>query len=81
MEYIWLFIGSYVVAFILWFIYMSQKMGRMAKQLSSNGLSQDDIDEFYKRMGGASLITLVWSTFFSGSLLGCLVALIYWLIK
>lgn len=81
MEYLWLFMGSYVVAFISWFIYMSQKMGRMAKQLKSNGLSQIEIDEFYKRMGGTNLITLVWSTLFSGSVLGCLVALIYWALK
>lgn len=77
--YISIFIASYVIAFILWFIYMSQKMGRMAKQLRSKGLEQSEIDDFYRNMGGSSLITLAWSTVFSGSLLGCILSLLYWL--
>lgn len=76
--YLWIFLGSYIAAFCFWFFHMSQKMGAFTEQLRFKGLEEAEIKEFYRSMGGMTLVTLIWSTVFTGSIIGGIISLIYW---
>ena len=80
MPYLWIFLSSYILVFFGSLYFLSQKMAYTANQMKSTGMPQAQIDEFYKSMGMPTLVTLVWSTFFIGSMLGGVSSLIYWLV-
>lgn len=80
MPYLWIFLSSYILVFVGVFYFLSQKMAQAANQMKATGVPQAQIDEYYRSMVIPTLVTLLWSTFFTGSMLGGVSALIYWLV-
>lgn len=81
MPYLWIFIGCYSVVFCGTFLYMSRTVARTQAVMKANGISQQEINAFYRSMGAKTLLVLLWSTFFTGSLLGILGSFTYWLLR
>jgi len=77
MSYLWIFLGSYAIAFVLWLLHMSRKLGSATAQLRASGIGEAEIDQLRRRMAPGTALTLIWSTFFTGSLIGAVVSLAY----
>jgi hypothetical protein len=77
MAYWWIFGLSYAGACALWLFYMMNKQAAMIRVMMNNGLGESELDAFRREIFSKTLVTLVWSTFFTGSLLGAVVSGIY----
>lgn len=80
MPYVWIFAGSYLCVFFSVFYFMSRKIARAAEGMRDMGMEQDRIDDFYRTMGGRSVLALLWATLLTGSILGTVGSAIYWLV-
>lgn len=80
MAYVWIFGLCYAGAFVSWLWYMMNKQAGMVRVMMRQGIPESELDAFRKEMFPKTAIVLTWSTFFTGSVIGAVVAGIYALV-
>ena len=81
MAYLWIFVGCYLVAFVLVVSDFSRKNAIAAARLREIGASAEHVSTFHKTVTTRSVMLLGWATFVFGSVAGGVVSLIYWLVS
>ncbi|MCG6540205.1 hypothetical protein MCB86_08970 [Pseudomonas sp. KSR10] len=76
--YIWIFLASYLAAFLVGFFVLSQRVRAEANHMIERGLDAGMIDDFYAAMGRPTLVAVVRITAVSGTLLGAVGSLVAW---
>lgn len=80
MIYVWIFVGCYAVVFVTMFFHLMSKTAASVRVFQSQGIPESEIDGFRREMFPKTCLVLVWSTFFTGSILGAIGAGVFWLI-
>lgn len=77
--YLWIFLASYLVAFLTGFFVLSQRVRAEANRMIERGLDAGMIDDFYAEMGRPTLVAVVRITAITGTLIGAAASFIAWL--
>lgn len=80
MAYIVIVFVTYIVVGFMRFFAMSQKMAQTAERFRESGSSQQDIDQFYKSMGGPTLVALVAFVAVAGTGIAAAICIGYWFV-
>ena len=78
--YLWILSGAYLLAFVTGFFLLSQRARAEADQMVARGLDSAAVDQFYASAGLTALVALVQITAVTGTLIGCLGSIIWWLV-
>lgn len=77
--YLWIFVGSYLLAGGVAFYFLSQRAAAEANAMRARGIPEHEIDRWYAGLGGMTIRGVLQSMLISGTMLAGLVSLIAWL--
>jgi hypothetical protein len=74
MAYTWIFVACYAAAFVGWLSFMMKRQAALVRVMLNNGVPEAEIDVFRHATFPKTILTLLWSTFFTGSVVGAIVS-------
>jgi hypothetical protein len=81
--YLYIFVASWVVAFVLVQLREHRKNAAVEDHFRANwNVSEAQISSFKQTMSSPKVMLIkLWASFFLGSLLGCVLSAVYWLLS
>ena len=76
MTYLWIFLGSYLLASVCIFAWAKSQNAVAANRLREFGADDRHIESFHKQ--GSPLPHIVRPTIFFGTIIGIIASLLYW---
>lgn len=78
MMYLWIFVGSYLLAGGVAFYFLSQRAADEASAMRARGIQEHEIDRWYAGLGGMTIRAVLQSMLTTGTMLAGLVSLAAW---
>jgi hypothetical protein len=79
MPYLWIFLGCYAATLVTMFCILMSKTASMVRAMQLQGVSEAGLEQFRSEMFPKTCVVLLWSTFFTGSILGAIGSGIFWI--